>query len=177
MASGHAPGPGHRPGHSHDHDHGHDHGHGHATATVTPHHGHAHDHGRAQGPGHSHSPGPGAGPEEPLGPSAEASVVLDIGPHAGALVLYTGEDLAGAEIEIRPGGGEWLGTHTAVRERHAGDRVLHAGVFGSLAGGTYELRLKGGGPGSFRLTVEVEAGTVTEARIPSSARVSGTPTR
>jgi len=112
-----------------------------------------------------------------LGPSAEASVVLDIGPHAGALVLYTDEDLAGAEIEIRPGAGEWRGTHTAVRERHAGVRVLHAGVFGSLAAGAYELRLKGGGPGSFRLTVEVEAGTVTEARIPSSAPLSGAPTR
>ena len=143
--------------------------------------GHRHTHGpgpgHTHGPGHSHSPGPGAGLEEPLGPSAEASVVLDIGPHAGALVLYTGADLAGAEIEIRPGAGRWLGTHTAVRERHAGDRVLHAGVFGTLAGGTYELRLKGGGPGSFRLTVEVATGTVTEARIPSSSQLSGAPTR
>ena len=94
-------------------------------------------------------------------------MVLDIGPHAGALVVYTDVDLAGAEIEIRPGGGAWLGTHTAVRERHVGDRVLYAGVFGSLAAGPYDLRLKGGGPGSFDLAVEVAAGTVTEATVPS----------
>lgn len=107
------------------------------------------------------------GTEGPLGPSGEASVVLDIGPHAGALVLYTSEGLAGAEIEIRPGDGPWLGAHTAVRERHVGGGVLYAGVFGSLIPGAYQLRLKGGGPRSFDLTVEVPAGCVTEARVPS----------
>ncbi len=115
--------------------------------------------------------------ESPGGASAPASVVLDIGPHAGALVLYTDEVLAGAEIEIRPGGGTWAGTHTAVRQRHAGGRVLHAGVFGSLAGGTYDLRLKGGGPGSFGLTVEVSPGAVTEARVPTAVQLEGAPTR
>jgi hypothetical protein len=93
-------------------------------------------------------------------------VVLDIGPHAGALVLYASVDLAGAEIEIRPGGGAWLGTHTAIRERHVGGEVLYAGVFGSLTEDTYDLRLKGGGAGSFSLSVDVVAGTVTEVRIP-----------
>jgi len=154
-------------------------------------HGHTHRvgpgptpiHSHEAGVGHTHDPGPrpslglGPGPEGNLGASAEASVVLDIGPHAGALVLYTDEDLAGAEIEIRPGGERWLGTHTAVRERHAGGRVLHAGVFGSLAAGTYDLRLKGGGPGSFRLAVEVVAGAVTEARVPSTAPLSAMPAR
>lgn len=94
-------------------------------------------------------------------------MVLDIGPHAGALVLYTGDDLAGEEIEIRPGGGAWLGAHTAVRERHVAGRVLYAGVFGSLAAGGYDLRLKGGGPGSFELSVEVVAGSVSEVRLPT----------
>ena len=84
-------------------------------------------------------------------------MVLDIGPHAGALVVYTDVDLAGEEIEIRPGAGTWRGTHTAVRERHVGGQVLHAGVFGSLPAGPYDLRLKGGGPGSFDLAVEVAA--------------------
>ncbi|HEY5025127.1 MAG TPA: hypothetical protein VII76_09135 [Acidimicrobiales bacterium] len=127
-----------------------------------------HDHGHIHGPG---AEGPGA--ESPLGPSGEASVVLDIGPHAGALVLYTDEGLAGAEIEIRPGDGTWLGAHTAVRARHAGGRVLYAGVFGSLAPGRYDLRLKGGGGGSFDLTVDVVAGTVTEARVPTTPTLSG----
>jgi hypothetical protein len=131
-------------GSGHDHDHVHEH----------PHHVH-----------HSHA----QGPEGPLGSSGEASVVLDIGPHAGALVLYTNEDLAGTEIEIRPEGEPWLGAHTAVRERHVGGRVLYAGIFGSLAPGSYELRLKGGGPGSFDLTTVVAAGSVTEARVPAPA--------
>jgi hypothetical protein len=100
-------------------------------------------------------------------------VVLDIGPHAGALVLYTREDLAGAEIEIRPGAGAWLGAHTAVRERHAGGQVLYAGVFGSLPEGPYDLRLKGGGPLSFDLSVDVVAGTVTEATLPDPAIAHG----
>ena len=135
--------------------------------TVGPgHHGHSH-HGQSHhDERHAHHGGDGPAPEEPLGSSGEASVVLDIGPHAGALVLYTSEDLAGAEIEIRPGAGPWLGTHTAVRARHVPGRVLYAGVFGSLAPGPYDLRLKGGGPGSFELTVEVVAGTVTEAAVP-----------
>jgi hypothetical protein len=99
------------------------------------------------------------------GPSGTGTVVLDIGPHAGALVLYTGDELAGAEIEIRPGGGDWRGTHTAVRERHVSGAVLHAGVFASLPPGPYDLRLKGGGPGSFGVSVEVEAGAVAEVTL------------
>jgi hypothetical protein len=124
-------------------------GHGHNT-----HHSH-----------HTCSATPAVATEGPLAPSREASVVLDIGPHAGALVVYTGEELSGAEIEIRPGDGTWQGVHTAVRERHVGGRVLHAGVFGSLPEGTYDLRRKDGGPESFQLRVEVVAGSVTEATV------------
>jgi hypothetical protein len=110
-----------------------------------------------------------------MGPSGTATVVLDIGPHAGAVVLYTNEGLAGAEIEIRPGNGPWLGAHTAVRERHVGSRVLYAGVFGSLAPGEYEFRHKGGGTGSFALTLEVQAGRVTEAVIPAGVDAGNGP--
>jgi len=69
--------------------------------------------------------------------------MLDIGEGAGALVVYTSDRLTGQEIEIRPHGGVWADDHTAVRARHVGDRVLHAGVFGSLRAGRYELRLRG----------------------------------
>jgi hypothetical protein len=135
-------------------------------------HPHHHDHHHDHPHDHPH-PDTGDGvPEGPLGPSGEASVVLDIGPHAGALVVYAGEELAGAEIEIRPGGGAWRGAHTAVRERHVAGRVLYAGVFGSLAGGRYDLRLKGGGPGSFEVSAEVVAGSVREARVPTSMSMS-----
>ena len=121
------------------------------------------------GSGHQHPHVAAPPTERTLGPSQPASVVLDIGAHAGALVLYANEELAGAEIEIRPGWGAWLGTHTAIRERHVGDGVVYAGVFGSLAEDTYDLRLKGGGPGSPRVTVDVVAGAVTEVTLLPSA--------
>jgi hypothetical protein len=120
------------------------------------------------GPVHQHSHPLASSAEGPLAPSHGASVVLDIGPHAGALVVYASEDLAGAEVEIRPGWGAWLGTHTAIRERRVGGQVRYAGVFGSLAEDTYDLRLKGGGPRSFDLTVDVVAGAVTEVTLPLS---------
>lgn len=85
-------------------------------------------------------PGPVHG--EQTGPSTGASVLLDIGEDNGALVVYGPARLAGEEIEIRPHGGVWSGVHTAVRARHVGDRVLHAGVFGSLPAGLYDLRLR-----------------------------------
>ena len=107
---------------------------------------------------------------EPLpGPSGSGTVVLDIGPHAGALVLYTDEALAGAEIEIRPGGAAWAGVHTAVRPRHVDGGVRYAGVFGPVPEGAYDIRLKGGGPGSFDLRVEVVAGAVTEETLPGAS--------
>ncbi len=130
---------------------------------------HRHEHGLAHEHEAAHGHGLAARPEGPLGPSGEASVVLDIGPHAGALVLYTSAELAGEEIELRPRGGSWQGVHTAVRERHVADGVRYAGVFGSLAPGPYDLRLKGGGPGSFSVRADVVAGTVVEARLPGAA--------
>jgi hypothetical protein len=68
--------------------------------------------------------------------------MLDIGEGTGALVVYTSAELAGQEIEIRPHRGTWAGVHTAVRPRHLGDTVLHAGVFGSLSIGRYDIRLR-----------------------------------
>jgi hypothetical protein len=115
--------------------------------------------------------------EHRMGPSGPGAVVLDIGPHAGALVLYTDEDLAGAEIEIRPGGGAWTGTHTEVRARHVGGPARYAGVFGSLAPGPYDLRLKDGGPRSFDLSVEVDAGSVAQVTLGAAAPASHAPLR
>jgi hypothetical protein len=68
--------------------------------------------------------------------------MLDIGEGRGALVIYTAPHLVGQEIEIRLHDGEWSGVHTAVRTRYVGDRVLYAGVFGSLDAGRYALRLR-----------------------------------
>jgi hypothetical protein len=96
-----------------------------------------------------------------------ASVVLDIGHDAGALVLYTPRTLNGAEVEIRRLGTAWRGEHTAVRERRVLGGTRFAGVFGSLPGGTYQLRLKGTPRGDPRpvLTVDVTDGSVTEATL------------
>jgi hypothetical protein len=79
------------------------------------------------------------------GPSGAASVLADIGGTVGAAVLYVPESLAGLEIEIRPTGGEWDGTHTAVRERHLRASVIWAAFFGSLPAGRYELRVRADG--------------------------------
>jgi hypothetical protein len=93
--------------------------------------------------------------------------MVDVGADKGALVVYTTEDLVGREIEIRPRGTAWAGTHTAVREREVGATVLHAGVFGSLTAGPYDLRVKTaseeGGPAV--TTVTVAAGAVVEAHL------------
>jgi len=103
-----------------------------------------------------------SGAEGPLGPSRQGSVVLDIGPHAGALVVYTPAGLAGAEIELRPAGGTWQGHHTAVRRRDVPGHRCHAGVFGSLPPGPYELRVRHD-PGTWPvLGAEVVAGAVGE---------------
>jgi hypothetical protein len=78
----------------------------------------------------------------PEAPGAGA-VVLDIGGEIGAAVLYTAPDLAGEEIEVRPAGADWDGTHVAVRERRLPNGSRWAALFGSLPQGTYEARLKG----------------------------------
>jgi hypothetical protein len=96
--------------------------------------------------------------------------MLDIGPGRGALVVYAPESLLGEEIEIRPHGEDWAGAHTAVRARHVGDRVLYAGVFGSLAAGRYDFRLRtssaDGGPGQ---AIEVTSGAVVETMMVEGA--------
>jgi hypothetical protein len=99
--------------------------------------------------------------EAALGPSGTASVMTDIGGDRGAAVLYVPEELAGPEIEIRPVGTPWDGTHTGVRERHVGASVIWAAFFGSLAAGRYEVRVKGDDRRDLEL--RVEAGHVAEA--------------
>jgi hypothetical protein len=96
------------------------------------------------------------------GPSSTASVLTDIGGDVGAAVVYVPERLVGLEIEIRPTGADWDGTHTAVRERHLGDHtVICAAFFGSLGAGGYDVRIRG--DHRRELALEVHGGRVTEA--------------
>ncbi|MEU8296773.1 phospholipase [Micromonospora sp. NPDC048909] len=74
------------------------------------------------------------------GPSETGSVVLDVGGATGALIIYTGRELHGREIEIspadRPDGPR---THAAVRERRVQDGVFHSAVYPYLPAGVYTV--------------------------------------
>ena len=98
--------------------------------------------------------------EAPHGPSHPGGVMADIGGDVGAAILYVPDTLAGLEIEIRPVGRQWDGTHTAVRERHVNDAVVWAAFFGSLRAGSYELRVRG--DGARGMTLDVTGGQVSE---------------
>jgi hypothetical protein len=106
--------------------------------------------------------------ERPPGPS-EGAVVIDIGEGVGAAVIYTEPDLEGAEIEIRPASEQWRGVHTAVRERRFADVVQFAAVFGSLAEGNWELRVRGCTAERPALAVRVTGGSVVEALWPEAS--------
>ena len=73
-----------------------------------------------------------------------APAVLDIGEDIGALVIYTGPELHGHEIEVSPRGnppkrghGEAQRTHTAVLERRVNGRSVFAALFLALQAGDY----------------------------------------
>ena len=103
--------------------------------------------------------------EQPPGPS-EGAVIVDIGEGVGAAAIYTDSDLEGAELEIRPVSDEWRGVHTAVRERRFAGAVRYAAVFGCLAEGNWELRVRGSTDAQPVLAVRVLGGSVVEALWP-----------
>ncbi|MFE9688730.1 phospholipase [Micromonospora sp. NPDC005806] len=74
-----------------------------------------------------------------LGPSESGSVVLDLGGTSGALIIYTGRELHGREIEISRADREGPRTHSAVRERHVRDGVFHSAVYPDLEAGRYTV--------------------------------------
>jgi hypothetical protein len=105
---------------------------------------------------HSIQPMPG----EIAGPA-----VLELGADVGAAVIYAEAALDGAEIEIRPSGGAWDGSHTAVRRRPCGrtdDSTLCAAVFWGLRAGPYDLRIRGTSPPTRSALIQVSGGQVTE---------------
>jgi len=112
----------------------------------------------ADGPRHHH-------PEVVPGPSGEASVILDIGGDRGAVVIFAPEVLEGSEIEIRPSGQPWDGTHTAVRRRHVRSDTRFAGVFGSLPRGRYDARVRDDDAGPV-VAIAVTGGSVTQVTWP-----------
>ena len=69
----------------------------------------------------------------------EQGVMVDVGQGNGALVIYTGPDLSGAEIEISSAGDDAHRVHTEVLRRKTASGFMNAAVFGSLPEGEYRL--------------------------------------
>ena len=65
------------------------------------------------------------------------NAVLDIGEDIGALVIYTGQQMLGKEIEVSPKGNQTQKIHTAVLERKANGRTFFAALFLELSEGDY----------------------------------------
>jgi len=86
-------------------------------------------------------------------------VVLDIGEHLGALIVYTDAALHGSEVEISPAGEDSNRSHKDVLERGVSGRPAFTAVFDKLPEGTYTLW--GGGVPRAR-EVQVTAGAVAE---------------
>jgi hypothetical protein len=96
--------------------------------------------------------------EHAYGPTGAGTVMLDLGPGTGALVLYTPADLAGREIEISPRTPGARRTHASVRERPGNHRTRYAAVYAGLAPGDYTIWQDRDTPAS---SVAVTAGRVT----------------
>lgn len=75
-----------------------------------------------------------------LEPSGIGTVLLDIGGDTGALIIHTGPECHGWEIEISPAhAGGPPRTHAAVRARHLGDRTIYSAVYDGLPAGEYDI--------------------------------------
>lgn len=97
------------------------------------------------------------------GPSETGSVVLDLGGDTGALIVYTGRDLHGREIEISRDDDRRV--HSAVRERRVRDGSIHGAVYPDPPEGIYTIWWDEGAPAG---TVSVHGGGIAEFVWPSS---------
>lgn len=96
--------------------------------------------------------------KEHAGPTGSGTVVLELGPGMGALVLVTRPELDGAEIDISMTGGGSYRTHSIVRPRHVADETQYAAVYPSLPAGSYTVWRASGDP---LTTAIITSGTVT----------------
>jgi hypothetical protein len=105
-------------------------------------------------------------------PSGAGSVVLNLGPGTGALVLYAPPELDGRELQISPREAAGAGTHSLVRRRHTGRGVQHAAVYPDLPVGEYVIWLD---DHVTELAVTVAGGCVTTACWPADPAIPGQP--
>ena len=105
---------------------------------------------------------------EPVaGPSGSGTVVLELGPGAGTLVLHTPAEMNGAEIEISEAGGAGQPghrTHSMVRPRHVASGTRYAAVYPALPPGQYTIWRADDMPVG---TVTVAEGVATTANWPA----------
>jgi hypothetical protein len=114
--------------------------------------------------------------ESVLGPSGPGSVVLELGPGTGAIVLHAPPELDGTEIEIsRDGPADspvdgtvdstvpGRRTHSQVRRRDTAAGARYAAVYPDVAEGDYTIWRHDDTPA---LRVRVAGGQVTTARWP-----------
>ncbi|MFF5176034.1 phospholipase [Micromonospora sp. NPDC000089] len=74
------------------------------------------------------------------GPTGSGTVMLNLGGDIGALVIHTGPEQHGREIEISPvDRGAGPRTHAAVRERIVRAGTFHSAVFPDLPAGRYTV--------------------------------------
>jgi hypothetical protein len=96
--------------------------------------------------------------------SSSGSVVLDLGPDIGALVLHTPPELDGREIQISLlAGAPHRRTHSRVRRRYTPGGVRYAAVYPGLAAGDYVVW---GDATTSAMIVTVAGGQVTTASWP-----------
>lgn len=87
-------------------------------------------------------------------------VVLELGEGVGALIVFAGPDLVGAEVEVeRLDSGKR--THTEVHERLVNGGTVFAGVFPELPEGSYRLL-------GFERELDIRSGEVTEVSVRSA---------
>jgi hypothetical protein len=79
------------------------------------------------------------------GPTGPGTVVLDLGPGIGALILHTPQELHGHEIEISPAGAQGARrSHAQVRERPVDTGTGYAAIYPGLPAGRYTIWRDGG---------------------------------
>jgi hypothetical protein len=102
---------------------------------------------------------------EPVpGASGPGSVVLELGPGIGALVLRAPPELDGREIEVSPvGNAPGPRTHSRVRPRTTGGHTRYAAVYPQLPAGDYTIWNDDDTPSA---TVTIHGGQVTTTRWP-----------
>jgi hypothetical protein len=86
--------------------------------------------------------------------------MLELGRGVGALIVHTGPERQGEEIEIAPLTGRGVRSHAEVRERRLADTNVYCAVYHGLAAGDYTVAYGCGAD----LTVTITSGAVTELR-------------